>query len=102
MNAVLLHKNPLFLMKYISLFIDLQALITGLKAPGSNSLTLINKTELHRTVSGLPHSHHSYPQRGLNSNIQHLCKKENSEKLHEGCMEKEIIQVAPGALSHFL
>ena len=75
MNAVLSNKTLSILNEDKRLFTDLQALSTGLKVPGSDSLMWMNKTELHWTVSGVPHSNYSYPQLSLNGNIQHFQKR---------------------------
>ena len=68
-------KHLLFLTKDKSLFTRLPALTTGLKIPGSDSWTWMNQSESHWTVSGVPHSNHSYPQLGLNRTIQHFKKR---------------------------
>ena len=84
MNAALSNKTLSILNEDKHLFTYPQALTTGLKVPGSDLLTWMNKTELHWTVSGVPHSNYSYTQLSLNGSIQHFKKRKTVWELYWG------------------
>lgn len=100
-NAALLNKTSFIPNEGQEFITHLPALTTGLNIPGSDSWTWMNQSGSHWTVSGVPHSNHSYPQLGLNRTIQHFKKR---KQWGTGCdfVDKEIIRVAPGAFSPFL